>query len=210
MDRRDLSQRYWKYYLLLEERFLDSVEYVEIDVENYNTFSNGYALLIQAIGAELDTIFKVFCGFDTAERKNISDYAQIILASNIEIKDITVSLQEYNIDLQPFEGWDEDRAAQSLPWWTAFTNIKHNRYSNLHQANMENVLNVLSALYLMEMIFLKKVTENTGEIDVFAESSRLFTLKEWSSRAIPMDQAFMVLGDIIENEGVLPDTKYDV
>lgn len=60
---------------MLEKRFMESIEYVELHKDNFDAFSNGYALLIQAIGAELDTVFKEFCGFNTDYRKCISDYA---------------------------------------------------------------------------------------------------------------------------------------
>ncbi|GDY88521.1 hypothetical protein MCC01971_01390 [Bifidobacteriaceae bacterium MCC01971] len=62
MTRKELNQKHWRYYLMLEKRFIESMEYVELHQDNYNTFSNGYALLLQAIGAELDTVFKEFCG----------------------------------------------------------------------------------------------------------------------------------------------------
>ena len=42
-------------------------------------------------------------------------------------------------------------------------------------------------------MYLKKITENTSEFDVFDESSKLFTLKDWTSKAIPMSKAFAVL-----------------
>ena len=63
MNRKELTKRYWRYYLMLEKRFIGSIEYVALDKKNYPTFSNEYALLIQAIGAELDTVFKVFNKF---------------------------------------------------------------------------------------------------------------------------------------------------
>lgn len=66
MNRKELSQNHWKYYLMLEKRFVESIEFVELHEDNFDAFSNGYALLIQAIGAELDTVFKEFCGFNTA------------------------------------------------------------------------------------------------------------------------------------------------
>ena len=53
MNRKELSQNHWKYYLMLEKRFIESIEYVELHKDNFNAFSNGYALLIQVIGAEL-------------------------------------------------------------------------------------------------------------------------------------------------------------
>lgn len=52
--------------------------------------------------------------------------------------------------------WDITQPAQSLQWWGAFTDVKHNRYEQLKQAKQENVLNILGALYLIEMLYLKK------------------------------------------------------
>ena len=63
MNRKELSQNHWKYYLMLEKRFVESIEFVELHEDNFDAFSNGYALLIQAIGAELDTVFKEFCNY---------------------------------------------------------------------------------------------------------------------------------------------------
>lgn len=209
MNREELHQKHWRYYLMLEKRFIESIEYVELHVDNYNTFSNGYALLIQVIGAELDTIFKEFCGFNTSDRKNIADYAQYILTSNPDIITRKVVLQEYDIVIQPFQNWDINKPAQTLEWWNAFTEIKHNRYEQLKQAKQENVLNILSALYLLEMMYLKKITENTSEFDVFDESSKLFTLKNWTSKAIPLSEAFAVLGDMIETGDSTFDKTYD-
>ena len=209
MNREELHQKHWRYYLMLEKRFIESIEYVELHVDNYNTFSNGYALLIQVIGAELDTIFKEFCGFNTSDRKNIADYAQYILTSNPDIITRKVVLQEYDIVIQPFQNWDINKPAQTLEWWNAFTDIKHNRYEQLKQAKQENVLNILSALYLLEMMYLKKITENSSEFDVFDESSKLFTLKNWTSKAIPLSEAFAVLGDMIETGDSTFDKTFD-
>ena len=76
--------------------------------------------------------------------------------------------------------------------WSTFTDIKHNRYGQLKQATQENALNILGALYFVEMLYLKKITDGTDEIDVFDESSNLFTLKNWTSKAIPLNKAFAV------------------
>jgi len=185
---------------MLENRFAESIEYVELHMDNYSTYSNGYALLIQAIGAELDTVFKEFCNFNTSDRKTITDYAQYILRSNPDIIDRKILLQEYDIEIQPFKNWNVNQPGQTLQWWIAFTDIKHNRYDRLKQASQENVLNMLGALYLLEMMYLKKITENTSELDVFDESSKLFTLKNWSSKAVPLSEAFALLTEMFEND----------
>ena len=99
MNRKELSQNHWKYYLMLEKRFVESIEFVELHEDNFDAFSNGYALLIQAIGAELDTVFKEFCGFNTTDRKTVADYAQYILTNTPDIKNQKISVQEYDIDI---------------------------------------------------------------------------------------------------------------
>ena len=96
--------------------------------------------------------------------------------------------------------WNINQPGQSLQWWGAFTDVKHNRYEQLKQAKQENALNILGALYLMEMLYLKKITAGTDEFDVFDESSNLFTLKNWTTKAIPLSEAFAVLGETIEND----------
>lgn len=197
MNRTELTRSHWVYYLMLENRFIKSVEYVELHKDNYNTFSNGYALLLQAIGAELDTVFKVFCGFNTSDRKYISDYANYILNNNPDIINQKITLKEYDIEIQPFQNWNEDKPSQSLTWWEAFTAIKHSRYDEIHQANQENVLNILGALYLIEMLYLKKITDGTSEYDIFDISSKLFILNNWTSRVMSMQDVFMeTVGEI--------------
>lgn len=195
---------------MLEKRFIESMEYVELHEDNYNAFSNGYALLIQAIGAELDTVFKEFCGFGTSDRKSVADYAQYILSRNPDIVNIKILLQEYDTEIQPFQNWNVSQPGQTLQWWIAFTDIKHNRHDKMKQAKQENVLNILGALYLIEMMYLKKITENTSELDVFNESSKLFTLKNWSLKVVPNNEILEFLGDLLEHKGDINDKRYDV
>ncbi len=208
VNRKELSQNHWKYYLMLERRFIESIEFVELHEDNLDAFSNGYALLIQAIGAELDTVFKEFCGFNTTDRKTITDYAQHILNNIPDIRRQKINVQ-YDIEIQPFMNWDINQPGQSLQWWSAFTDIKHNRYGQLKQATQGNALNILGALYLVEMLYLKKITDGTDEFDVFDEPSNLFTLKNWTSKAIPLSEGFAVLSQMIENDGESVGLTFD-
>lgn len=79
MTRKEFLQHYWCYYLVLEEKFRNTLNYVELDQDNERTFSNEYALLLQAIGAELDNFFKVYCRFSPDDRKTIKDYCPFVL-----------------------------------------------------------------------------------------------------------------------------------
>lgn len=53
----------------------------------------------------------------------------------------------------------------------------------------------MGALCLIEMLFLKQITDGTEEFDVFDESSNLFLFKDWSTKAVPLNRAFAVLSD---------------
>ena len=92
--------------------------------------------------------------------------------------------------------WDITQPAQSLQWWGAFTDVKHNRYEQLKQAKQENVLNILGALYLIEMLNRKLVVN-------------LFSLKNWTSKAVPLSQAFAVLSDMMDDENNTTNKKFD-
>lgn len=63
---------------------------------------------------------------------------------------------------------------------------------------------------MIEMMYLKEITENTSELDVFEESSKLFTLKNWSSKAVPINETFDVLADMLKNENNISDRMFDV
>ena len=205
MNRLEMIQKYWRYYLLLEKRFLESLEYVELHTSNYESFSNGYALLIQATGAELDTIFKEFCEYGMEESKKITDYKQYILKNNQEIVTTKIELLGYDIEIGPFYNWNRNQAGKKLCWWTAFTSLKHNRFENLRHANQKNILNILGALYLVEMMLLKKITKDNEDLDVFDESSKLFKLKNWESKAMMLSEVGLALvrDDPIKNKGLL-------
>ena len=195
LTRKEFIQNHWKYYLMLESKFISTTNYVELSTDNFDTFSNEYASLIQLIGAELDCFFKEYCGFNKEDIKNISDYARYILADYADIKNQEISITDYDIGLKPFETWDASRAKQSLPWWEAFDKIKHNRVDNKNIASLRNVLDILGALFLIEMKYLKKISEQFEVPDIPDDESKIFSLKNWDYKYLSMEDAFFHLVD---------------
>ena len=49
-------------------------------------------------------------------------------------------------------------------------------------------MNILGALYLVEMMLLKKITKDNEDLDVFDESSKLFKLKNCESKAMMLSE----------------------
>lgn len=191
MTRKEFLQHYWQYYLVLEEKFRNTLNYVELDDRNGSSFSNEYALLLQSIGAELDNFFKVYCGYLSSERRTINDYYTFVLSDYPDIVNQKVQIPERDIELQPYQGWNASQPSQSLIFWDSFCKIKHGRYANIEEANQKNVLNALAALYLLEMRYLSKIVQN--EPDVPDRKSDLFELDNWRYRYIPMGHGFVII-----------------
>lgn len=188
MDRNDLTQYYWKHYLLLEKRLLKTSRYIEIDKDNFKAFSSEYLMLIEAIGAELDHFFKIYCNLATSSRWSIHDYANSILVSYPDIVNQKIFVLETDISLTPFQGWNLQQPSQSLLCWNNYINLKHNRSGYFKEANLFNTLNILSALCLLEMKEFMNIWDNTPNNQGIPNSprtgSKLFLLENWNSNWI--------------------------
>lgn len=182
MDRATFMNKYWRYYLLLEKKFTDTLNYVELAEENFSTYSVEYAHQLLAIGSELDTFFKVYCGFNLNDRKYITDYMRHIMCEYPEITTQGVGIYNTEITLTPYEKWINwnSRSGNLLSWWKAYNDVKHNRQEKITEASMENVVTALAALHLIEMKYLQVITKETGEPDELESSSNLFSLTDWA------------------------------
>ena len=189
MARDELLNKYWKYYLLLEKEFISTLDYVELNQANFNTFSNRYAVLVQSVGAELDNFFKVFCGLTSDSYSNIKNYAEMVNQIWPEIKDQRIEVISYSLQLQPFKDWDVDHAKESLQWWKAFDDIKHARTDNMNRATQLNVINILAALFLLEMKELSIIADGK-EPDIPDSPSSLFEPVNWNYRFLPVSEGF--------------------
>ena len=182
MDRATFMNKYWRYYLLLEKKFTDTLNYVELAKENFSTYSVEYAHQLLAVGSELDTFFKIYCGFNLNERKNIVDYTRFIIRDYPQITTQSVGIYNTEITLTPYEEWSHwnSRSGNLLSWWDAYNLVKHNRQEKITKASMENVVTALAALNLIEMKYLQVITKETGEPDEPENSSNLFSLTDWT------------------------------
>ena len=142
MTREEFLSKYWKYYLLLEEQFLNTNNYVDLNTDNFATYTLQFVNSILLAGAELDTLMKVYCNFLLSDRKNISDYAGYILRNDSDIiNQEVIVINGENLVIKPFEGWQITNSSETLKGWKEYNNIKHNRNENFKFAKLENVLN---------------------------------------------------------------------
>lgn len=162
---------------MLEEEFISTLNYVELDVINFSTISLKYINLLLSIGAELDNFFKVSCNLEG--RKTINDYINPVLIKYSKIIGQTVLIKTYNISLIPYKGWDKTAPSQSLGFWEKYNNVKHDRISNYSMASLETVINALAGLYILEVYMYNDIYLSDTSImqNIPEEESKLFVLE---------------------------------
>ena len=179
MTREEFLDNYWRFYLILEDRFMNTVRYVELCENNYRTHSMEFVSLLREFGSELDVIMKVLCEFDLSERKNIADYARILLVRFPEIREQKIVGKR--ITIQPYKDWTSENASASLEWWQAYNDIKHGRVLNYEKANLKNVFYSLGALFILGNYLLMKIAREHSDIDIPDKESSLFRMIDWET-----------------------------
>ena len=200
MTRVEFMANHWRYYLMLEKKFINTLSYVELSEDNFDTYSNEYAHLLQAIGAELDSFFKIYCNFDPNQLKDIRDYRTTVLIRYPEIEYQIVDMPEYLISFTPFADWSRSHSAGKLIWWQAYNNIEHHRVESKKDASLKNVFTILGALYLLEIKYLGEITQGTKDPDTPDEPSSIFTLRNWNYRTFSFGNSFFT--ERIENDAI--------
>lgn len=169
---------FWKKYLYLEEKVMDTEKFVTFCKSNKHTYSNAFEELLVVICTEIETVFKEWLQINKGYiKKYLTELLKLI---TIEDLNKMVILKLSNIELKPFNdlsylvknninnsdklnGFD---ASKNLKWWNAYNNIKHNKFTYREQANLENVLDALAALFILESLRIKNM-DNSDSNDAF-------------------------------------------
>ena len=203
--RDEFLQRYWTYYLLLEQDFLATEQYIAIDELNFNAYSNEYIKQYQTICSEIDVIAKSFCREmdNTFHGSKIDAYCKCVLDHYADFPARTVKLKDRGIQILPWEEWAysiEIRGEKTIlkvinpDWWKKYNKVKHTRttinsetqlpYYKL--ANQRNVLYSLAALFLLEMYYYRKLQQShfTTAPDMPGPPSKLFDIENWGNTSV--------------------------
>lgn len=181
---------------MLEDDFVKSTRFVEIDRINYKTFSIEYAKQYQSICSEIDSICKSICSFINSANKpeNMREYTNIILNNyNDVIYRKLIVKQNKELLINHFNDWSISPKYKAPSWWGRYNQVKHNRVVNYYDANLENVINSLSALFLLEMYLLKEICKNDENApDVPNRNSQLFMIQDWKTKCTILGDATIV------------------
>lgn len=178
----------WKHYLALETDFNQISRYVSFTSDNCNCYSIEFSKQYQAICSELDVMCKQYCELldSGAKCENIIDYAKIITPKRPNIVHAEVLCEEYL--LKPWIGWDK----KSPSWWFYYNKVKHQRIDigddgrpYYKQANLQNTIDSLSALFVIELNMYKDLVIIEGDTVTKPPSpSHLLHYVDWEPNVI--------------------------
>lgn len=180
--------QYWKYYLTLEQNFIELEKIIPIDSINKDTFSFKYLELLFSVCSEIDVVFKQILLLNNFSGNpkdwDMSDYMDFIkLNCNRFTEEIVIYKDKK--ECSPFSEWADDK---NLTWWTKYNLGKHHRtdikegLENYKRVNQETVLLSMCGLYQLELYFYAYITkENPVENDlrVPVPPSKILELKNW-------------------------------
>lgn len=138
----------WRYYLYLEKDLELTSRYVE-PTEQGEVYSLEFFRIAMLGLAEAESLFKQLCECvkPNAKRGRIANYKDIILTKFPRIIDAEVIIPICNKKIQPFNNWDKEK----LEWWDKAERLKHNRFKLLKEANYNLCVEILSAIYILNL-----------------------------------------------------------
>lgn len=177
MIKEEFLEKHWRFYRMLEKRFINTLQYIELDKQNFDTFSMEFVSQIREIGSEIDIVLKELLGYGQEKRTTIAHYIKGLEQQYPEI--FNRKLLVRGIEIIPFENLDKKNPSK-LFWWEVYNDIKHGRTLNYKKANMKNTLVMLATLYLLEMYLLKKSIQE-DESDIVNDDIAFFRIVDWTT-----------------------------
>lgn len=153
------SLMYWHYFLALETDLEQLSRYVEFTAENFTTYSIEMAHLLLASASEIDVVAKQLCkklGVP-AKAQNIEQYRQILRPTYPMIETMQIALPRHGLEFTPWQSWQHN---QTPDWWADYNRVKHQRSEYFKNANLKNVLNTMSGLFVTLLFFYQDSTEH--------------------------------------------------
>ncbi len=152
MNEREVIDHF-RYFSILTNHLDDIRLYIEIDERNMKTFSMELARLIILSGTELKTILTELYHLNHEEDGiEFDKMKEVVLAQFPLIETCEVTVDYTNICLCPWGTID----GENIPWIMAYDKVKNNRFAEIELANLENLLNTMSA-HLVLLICLHHV-----------------------------------------------------
>jgi len=139
-------------YRLLEKDLVETFDYVEPTRKNYSTYSHRFYQLLMRACTEFEANAKAILqgnGY-TKKKLDIRDYWKLNRACRLSDYGIINPVNDGpDRWITPFGDWKNAADFEPLSWYQRYNEAKHNRIAHFEAANLLNVLNAVSAGFVM-------------------------------------------------------------
>ena len=153
---------YWPVYKTIEKEVISLSGIIHFSDDQLQVYSSYIADLIVRCAVEIESISKAMYhqlgGLDPEDRELYFDTDCLKLLNDswkLDKKIITItapSMYFHEKKLRPLNKSGK-RGSSGAKWKRAYQALKHDRYDSLKQGNVENLLNALSALFILNIYY---------------------------------------------------------
>lgn len=141
------QQRAIKSLKILTERLDDILMYIEPDSTSLQSYGHKTRELLILACTEVESFWQFYLkqANIVKPRPTTNDYVK--LHHGLFLEDYKLSLNSYPfiVSYKPFAGWDINRPTQSLDWYDAYNETKHDMYTNFSKATLEKCIKAVMA-----------------------------------------------------------------
>jgi hypothetical protein len=103
-----------------------------------------------------------------AKRWKTNDFVKLLRPMGLNQWKVRLASYPDYPEISPFADWDRARPTESLPWYSAYQKVKHNRETNLPFATLAHVISAAAAMYVMEMAQFGRQTHGKAFFNTLA------------------------------------------
>jgi len=142
-------------YHAIENRMIETFDYVTPDNINRKTHSYTYASILRDIGSVFDSTIRQIIIKSGVEgyQDNIYGFIKFLEKYVPELKIMAIDLVTNLKSIIPFQ-----KGEKGIPnWWHAYNDVKHDEPNKYQQGNLENALTGLAALKLVHYVICRSI-----------------------------------------------------
>lgn len=172
---------YWKNFLALEKKLIDSFYYIHPNEDNFETYSLCYRSIILETCSDLEYVCKLL--FKLKENTKIKNILDVINQKHVGFRNIEIQIISLSQTIKP---WFQMNENDSPNFWTVYNKIKHK--SGIKEATLKASLGALSALFSILLAYYINDIENICNIN----ESSLFYYPNYGAQHIIASQSHSI------------------
>lgn len=155
-----MDVKFWEFFLAIESDLAKTTRFVEFHKDNFKTYSVEFARILLSASSEVDVLFKELCSIIDPNKNyygrkiTIKDYRECITSRYPKFHAIEVLIPQYDLTRKPWKEWPRNSGVNPS-WWDSYNNVKHHRNTKYNEANLENAIDSVAALFALVLYFLR-------------------------------------------------------